>query len=207
MGQKKANTNKAYRLTLSPTAVFFWSIAFVVVLAWIFVLGIFVGRGLIPESVQNLVTLRPPVETPEGTDGNKTSSPSELIKPIEKDPKLAFYDVLTSTRKDAPRAPEASPSAGEPVAPRETRPPPPEPESKGRYTVQVASLEDGRKADQLVDRLVTQGYRAYTQKAAIGGKTYYRVRCGRFETRDQAGALQNVLAEKEGLNGFVTSID
>jgi cell division septation protein DedD len=206
MSKRKASKGKKHQINLSPTAVFFWSVAFVVVLAWIFVLGIFVGRDLIPENVKNLVTLKTPAETSVEKDPGEKSVPLEIINPVPKDSDFEFYDELTSIKEKKTREPKAATQAPQP-------PPRKEPQSSvpasgsGKYAVQVASLADGGKARRLTDSLIKQGYGAYTQKATVRGKTYYRVRCGKFETRDQAGALRNQLAEKEGLRGFVTSID
>jgi cell division protein FtsN len=206
MPKKKPSTTKKYNISLSATALFFWSVAFVVVLAWIFALGIFVGRDRIPENVQNLVTLRTPEKASVGTKDNNPSPPLEIIDPIRKDPEFAFYDELTSTRKKTTTTEDATPKVIQPKIVQEPSPAPAE-KAKGKYTVQVASLEDDGKAHHMVNQLGTKGYAAYTQKATIGGKTYYRVRCGTFETREKAGELQKRLAEKEGLKGFVTGTD
>jgi cell division septation protein DedD len=206
MSKKRASQGKKRHITLSTTAVFFWSVAFVVVLAWIFVLGIFVGRDLIPENVKDLVTLKTPAETSREKDPGEKSVPLEIINPVPKDSDFEFYDELTSIKEKKTSEPKAAAQARQPPPSKEPQPSVPA-SGSGKYTVQVASLEDGGKARQLTNRLIKQGYVAYTQKATVRGKTYYRVRCGEFETQDQAGTLRNQLAEKEGLQGFVTSID
>ncbi|MBW1801257.1 MAG: SPOR domain-containing protein, partial [Deltaproteobacteria bacterium] len=48
------------------------------------------------------------------------------------------------------------------------------------FTIQLASLAEKVKAQRMIDRLIRLGYPAYFYDVNVKGKTYYRVRCGRF---------------------------
>ena len=59
----------------------------------------------------------------------------------------------------------------------------------------------------MVNRLVKKGYPAYHYKVFIKGRSYFRVRCGTFKTRNDAIETQRKLAEKEHLKGFVQKVN
>lgn len=72
------------------------------------------------------------------------------------------------------------------------------------YTVQVAALGSQEAAKRFVNRLVNQDFMAYFYRIKIRGKTYYRVRCGKFKTRAEADDHRRELLVSTGLKGFVT---
>jgi len=41
----------------------------------------------------------------------------------------------------------------------------------------------------------------------VKGKAYYRVRCGRFMTRDEAGVYASKLLKETKIRGFVSKIE
>jgi len=75
------------------------------------------------------------------------------------------------------------------------------------YTLQLASLENEIQAGKMTVRLTGQGYPAYYYRVDIKGKRFFRVRCGRFKDREEAGNFKKLLSEKQGLTGFVTKAD
>ncbi len=103
------------------------------------------------------------------------------------------------------RGGEASVPAVEPVAA-------PEPAEdlrlvKAQYTVQVASMESREAAEEMIARLNRKGYPSYYYDVTIRGKTYYRVRYGRFLSRAEAEDHAVLLAGKEGIKGFVSKLE
>jgi cell division septation protein DedD len=55
------------------------------------------------------------------------------------------------------------------------------------WEIQVAATKDKNQGNQLVERLLNQGYSAYLAKAAVDGKgTWYRVRVGGYTSRGTA---------------------
>ena len=59
-------------------------------------------------------------------------------------------------------------------------------------------------AQKLVERLKEKGYDAYMVVSNIKGRTWHRVRVGRFATRDEAKKAQEELQTKENLTKTVT---
>lgn len=73
------------------------------------------------------------------------------------------------------------------------------------WTVQVNATTNPEQATDLARRLKLKGYDAYTVQAPMRGQTWYRVRVGRFPTRDKAKELEGRLKETEGLeNAYIT---
>lgn len=74
-----------------------------------------------------------------------------------------------------------------------------------RWTVQVNAFPDERSAKTWVDRLKNRGYNAYVSEVLNKGKTWYRVRVGRFQSREEAEKIEEALKTKENLpNAFAT---
>ncbi len=78
---------------------------------------------------------------------------------------------------------------------------------KARFTVQVAAMETRSAAEEMIRRLKRNGHPAYYYDVTVKGRTYYRVRCGRFLSRTEAEAYARVLKQREGINGFVSELD
>jgi len=74
----------------------------------------------------------------------------------------------------------------------------------GKYTVQVASSGDLDKALKMVKQITEKGFDAYYYETKVNGKTYYRVRSGKFSDKAEALNYSKKLEEKTGLKGFVT---
>jgi DedD protein len=88
---------------------------------------------------------------------------------------------------------------------------PPAPESPAeewsgdRWTVQVNATTNIAQAIDLARRLKAKGYDAYTVQAPLRGQTWYRVRVGRYSSRDQAKEMESRLKNTEGLeNAYIT---
>ncbi len=232
---KAKKKSKRYRLNLSRTSLFFWCLGTVFLLAWIFVLGILVGRGFFPQGVETLSKLRIPIGRLQGVIGSRKTSDLDAIKGLDKNPEFEFYDQLSvkkgelvknnkSGTKKAGRQtvlakrfePDKSP-ARKVEAPKKDQSNPnkgggqakPSGESKsmdtgGAYSVQVASLDSESKAVRMADRLKIGGYPAHVYKVNVKGKIYYRVKCGRFKDKKEAGDFKSLLYKKEKIKGFVT---
>ena len=232
---KAKKKGKRYRVDLSRTSLFFWCLGTLFLLAWIFVLGILVGRGFFPQGVETLSKLRIPIGRLQGVVGSRKASDLDSIKGLDKNPEFEFYDQLSvkkgelakknkSGAKKAGRQTELAKrfetdksSARKIEAPKkdqsnfnkggEQTKPAGEIKSMdtgGAYTVQVASLDSESKAVKMADQLKSGGYPAYVHKVNVKGKTYYRVKCGRFKDKKEAGDFKSLLYQKEKIKGFVT---
>jgi cell division septation protein DedD len=77
-------------------------------------------------------------------------------------------------------------------------------ESGGRWTVQVASFNSDIKAQKLAEILKREyGFPSYVLKAKVNGKDVFRVRVGKFKSRDDAEKALKILNQK-GFEGIVT---
>jgi cell division septation protein DedD len=194
--------------------------------AWMFVLGVLVGRGTAPVhfDIQNLqkelAALKEAVLQKE-IKRYKINSPDTSDKPD-----LGFHEALKAPAEgagskkrlsDRPKAdrrdkakkrltktkPAAASTAikpGVPSGPLRSG----KQEKPGRgLTIQVASSRDLGFADSLVDRLKAKKYPAYRVTAKIPGKgTWHRVRIGRFDNRAEASHFLSRL-KKENLKGII----
>jgi cell division septation protein DedD len=232
---KAKKKGKRYRVDLSRTSLFFWCLGTLFLLAWIFVLGILVGRGFFPQGVETLSKLRIPIGRLKNVVGSRKTSDLDSIKGLDKNPEFEFYDQLSvkkdelakknkSGAKKAGRQTELAKrfetdkrSAEQVEAPKKNqsnlnkgvgqKKPTGEIRSVktgGAYTVQVASLDSESKAIKMADQLKSGGYPAYVHKVNVKNKTYYRVKCGRFKDKKEADDFKSLLYQKEKIKGFVT---
>jgi cell division septation protein DedD len=70
------------------------------------------------------------------------------------------------------------------------------------FTIQVVALKTKNAADTLVARLRGKGYRAYVEPGGSSG--LFRVRIGRFQSRDEADKVAQKLRDAEKFKPFVT---
>jgi len=99
----------------------------------------------------------------------------------------------------------------EPVKPEAAKPEPVKPEAvpddddiDSTWTVQFASSPTRHEADKLASNLSDHGYTARVVVADLPGKgRYYRVRVGRFASRETADLLRREASSKTGVSGVV----
>jgi cell division septation protein DedD len=240
-------TSRKYQIEMTSWSIFLWISCLSLLLAWVFVLGILVGRGFIPESVTMISDIKNQLnKLQEMVSYNKRPTP-ESVKKEDSDAKLAFYnDLLSKKEMDKGRGiPEAkaepqkretiqkkSPTTEERLAeiraevsgkegnaetkteghpevnPKEPlRAQQPVSPAKGGYTLQLASLEEKSKAEETMKKLINRGYDAYFYEVKVRGKTWYRVRSGRFATRDEAEEFAGKIFKETKMKGLVTKFD
>ena len=76
-----------------------------------------------------------------------------------------------------------------------------------RYVIQIAALDDRAKAEDMVRKLSGRGVDAYLQEAVVEGKTHYRVRCGKFTTKEEANDYARNLPKEAGTKWWVAKIE
>jgi cell division septation protein DedD len=93
-----------YQIDLGPLSLFVWGICIFFFLAWIFVLGIFVGRGFMPEKISDLSGLQGEIsklhDSLETKETKEAKTPGS-VNVSEKEPELKFYDKLTTKKEEA----------------------------------------------------------------------------------------------------------
>ncbi len=191
--------------------------------AWMFVLGIFVGRGTVPVKFdmekleKELAALKEAVIKKE-FDLYKVDSNSEDNKTG-----MGFYEALKNTgeeerlktdipkKKPKPLHKKAVSRAKKTVVSKKiattlkkkTATIKKLPKENNNFTIQVASLKDSKNADNIVSKFKKRGYPAYKSIGKIPGKgIFYRVRIGYFKNRAQAGSTFNRL-KKENIKAII----
>lgn len=192
-----AKKKQTARVQISRKRLVTWSVLFLFVALWMFVLGVMVGRGIVPldmekESVgRELATLKAKMVQKQAGVGKQVEGRS-----AEK-PHFDFYEELKAPRE----AKRLKVPAPKPVAKTAAKPAP----DKGRFAVQVAAVRDIQSAERLVAKLRKKGYPAYQTSGAGGGKkVWYRIRVGAFENRDAAGTTLQKL-RREGYGAIVVT--
>ena len=180
-----------------------WICLIFFVSAWMFVLGVFVGRGTAPvkfdvENIQKeLAALKQAVIKKE-QDRFKIGKDTANTKM-----ELGFYEALKETKpneqykvKQPVRKKRALPKKKAKVRPAQkvekhaSRSKQTKAAADPDFTIQVASLKDIKVAAELSEILKKKGYQAYTVLAKIPGRgTWHRVRIGHFKNRSDAGNI------------------
>ena len=213
---KNKKDKKKPSLQFVPKEPSSWIFLIIFVSAWMFVLGVLVGRDTVPvkfdiEKLQKeLVALKEAVIKKEqkrfkiDSDGvrNKTD--------------FGFYEALKENQKDKNNGAGISKeqetkhlSKNETVKVKKrvisgkskiinkdkqknlT-------ETDKKLTIQVASLKDSKDADEMVARLKKKGYPAYRTSSNIPEKgIWHRVRIGFFKDKAEAGSTLNKLKKEK----------
>jgi len=214
-----------YQIDLGPLSILLWGIIFFFFVSWIFILGIIVGRDSLPGKITSLFNLKGESNKLQESVETKKTEESSHSGNLETEPELAFYDKLTTKKDEAKNSLQTEAGAETqktPAPPRETvaiqpsvsdkkdvaTPADSTPKSvSGKYTIQVASITELVSAEKKVKQLIGKGFDAYYYETKVKGKTYYRIRCGKFSDRVEALKYSLKLEEKTGLKGYVTGID
>jgi cell division protein FtsN len=199
------NKPKKYLLELTLKTLIVWGLGSFLLLAWIFILGVLVGSGNLTFGI-----VKDKFDEIHEKVGGEDPSKSDLITKSEEDPKLEFYEELSSKKEDAAKnIPPTPQKQAVPTGIRDKHEETPDkmmPPQKemGQYVLQIGFFGDKAKAVSLVNRLSDLGFPAYFSNANVDGRLYYRVKCGPFETEKKADEFKITLAKKEGIYGFVT---
>ena len=136
-----------------------------------------------------------PVEPPKP----EVVKPVEIAKPVEpvKPPEPAKVEVakLVEPKPVEPAKTEAVPTrinqdagALRDAIARAQKPTPTETSPDGAFTLQLSAYQDRAEADRFAAGLRDKGYAPFIVEANLPGKgIWFRVRMGRFPTRDAAG--------------------
>jgi cell division septation protein DedD len=191
--------------------------------AWMFVLGIFVGRETVPvkfdmEKLENeLAALKEAVIKKEldrykpdpNLEDNKTKmefyealkntgQEERLTADIPQNkPKPLPQQTVSTAKKPAISKKIVTASKAKNAAVRKSA------EDNKKFTIQIAALKDLKVADTLVAKLKKRGYPAYKSIGKIPGKgIFYRIRIGSYKNRADAGIIFNRL-KKENIKAII----
>ena len=190
----------------------------------VFVLGVFVGKGI--ESRKLIKKEEPLVKIPiKPTAPESSATPAAPAKDeITFNESLPKEAVAAPAEKNRPANPpekvakieakEVAAPAKNPPAPLKSNEKPAEKSAPVEETAknaeaaetadhgktwraQVNAFPDERSAKQIVDRLKNKGYNAYVTEVQNRGKTWYRVSVGKYNSRDEADKMVELLRTKE----------
>ena len=195
-----------FRLGKLGLVLFVIGISFLLFLS--FVTGVMVGVNMegnpdqisqgIPGILKQKVGRSQPGETGEAEKGEGPEDKKGGAAD-KGDFKLTFFDTL-SKGKGAGSADATQQKAKKEESKREekaTETARPVVLSAGNYVIQVASLQDRKKAEDLRDRLNSMGYAPYIDSAELSERgRWYRVKLKGFETKEQAQKVVDGLQAK-----------
>ena len=140
----------------------------------------------------------PAFATPFPSPTSAAGSPGGLIQHPGAPPRPSPSPVAMRTAEAPPRPLPVRPERK--VASREAATGENEP-SRGHqpYSVQIDAVMDRQGADNMVRRLREGGYEPYIVEIQIGGKTWYKVRVGHYQTEAEAHEAEQRL--REDFNG------
>ncbi len=207
------------KFEISAAGVLLLAIATMVASGIVFLLGIYVGKGMVEQRlVQESRVVRLPVPTP-GAAGSGSAKGGEVD--------VTFWDKLAKGEATPPPAAAPSPTAAEtpvrvspagptpvprPTEPKAEAPPTPAPTRPapavaegGTFQIQVNAMADRARADELVRDLKGLGYAAFISPARVGDRTLYRVRVGNLPSGDAAKQALSRLREQGYPNAFLAA--
>ena len=196
-GPKNELFNRYFRKSIAG-----WLVLLFFVSAWMFILGILVGRGSIPaffkiDKLQNELIALKEAEIREEKSRVKINSNSKGKKTD-----LEFYEELkeSATKKTTGDSPKIKKTDRRKQDVKKSNK-----IAKKRFTIQVASFRDSKDAKKMVYKLNKKGYSAYRIIGKIPEKgTWYRVRTGSFDTWEQAE--QTLLRlRRDNISGFIVN--
>jgi len=223
--KKSKRTRKPIRLEITRLAIVGWCFGLLIALIWMFMLGLFVGKGITPANINfseiKKKLIAEGIWPGSGRTGQreKTSETKKTIKQIPlKD--LEFYEKLATKKKAQSQqgAKRVTPSQEKKSA--EVLPPPaPSPrqdeasrQQKGvataQFTVQLASFKDLASAERFAARFKDSEPQATVRQVELPNKgRWYRVQVGQLYSRNEARALVKRFTEKYRLEAFIVALD
>lgn len=200
---KGTSSGRKFSFEFTFTGLFALSSLFLVVLVWVFVLGILVGRGYHPERfVPQLDKVLPEKGQPQAENEVLRSEELGFFKALRRD---SDSEKPQDDEKSSPPAEEASVPPAEAVAEEEQSSPPPSAQGDQRYALvyQVAAFQAEDKAVSVQKKLRNAQMDSFLAEVQREGTTWHRVLVPFTGTRQQAQDFQTRLAEAGVNNPFV----
>jgi len=217
-------SKKSVRFEVSRLALAGWGLGLFLALLWMFLLGLFVGKGITPANI-NLAEIKKRMIAegiwPGSSKPAQQEEPSATTNTKKKIPlkDLEFYEKLAKKKKAHQQSPtEADTPVQKKASTVVTPPPTPAPKqvqkaseqqkpSTTRFTVQLASFKDLASAKKFAASFKDMKPQATIRQVDLPGKgRWYRVQVGKLSSRKEAEALANRLAQKYQLQAFVVGV-
>ena len=221
---------RRFRFEVTPAQAFLRTFGLVLLMIWMFGLGVFVGRGVpvvdpADDTIQahflrflGLGKSPPPLRE----DAAQTwEDPEDMLADLHYHEELtheARPDIpLPPDPDEVPEEPESRPSPDEPgdsADSREPSPPgeeeeePPSEDDSGSFTVAVASMRTPSYAEDLAAHLQAQGYSPRVEVVSDAtGRPWHRVMLGPFQSREEASKIMVEINRRENLESIVIKND
>jgi cell division septation protein DedD len=154
------------------------------------------ANGAHPTSGQTEIGLRPQNASSVDTADSRANQKAQAT-PAKPDVRPS-----ASTPNSAVRVAAKSASAGDDVGIQAKRGPITHSAESAnlskKWSVQISAAPAKDIADTLIRQLKAKGYDGYMVQVEVKGQTYYRVRVGHFDTREQAESVRQSLESQEG---------
>jgi cell division septation protein DedD len=205
------------KLEISFASVLLLAAATLVASGVVFLLGIYVGKGIVESRMaQEARVVRLPVPTPgaagksdevDVTFWDKLAKGEATVAPAPAPTATAIETPVRvvpamATPAPTPRPTEKKVESSPIPPPRPTSPPAVE---GGAFQVQVNAMADRNRADELVRDLKGLGYSAFVSSARVADKTLYRVRIAGFPSADAAKQAVTRLRDQGYPNAFLAA--
>jgi len=210
---------------MSRLALLGWGFSLLLALLWMFLLGLFVGKGITPADI-NFAAIKKRMIAEGVWPGSGQTHQREEASQSEKTKKqiplndLEFYEKLA--RKKKAQLQEQSEGGPPPQKGRTaTVSPPPalsaeqdragkkqQRPSMGKFTVQLASFKDLASARKFAARFNDLKPQATVRQVDLTGKgRWYRVQIGELSSRDEASAFAKRFTKKYRLQALVVALE
>ncbi len=167
---------KTFKIEFTKGSVLLWTTILIFTIVWAFILGVFVGKGFLPEK-----EIRP----------NKKN---KIINKKEENKNtidfFSFHKQLTSNTY-------RSENLKNKVVHKNKH------KKNLCYSVQIAAFLKEKDAKNMVKAFNLKGYPVYYVKYTKNKKEYYRVRCGKSSSKKEIEDLKNRLIKKEHIKGII----
>jgi len=197
---------------------------FLITSALIFLFGIWVGRDITERrlaSQERVVRMPVPLQPTPEAEAKGTDVDLAFYQKLKEKAEQRLQETATAGSPAAapsPVAPRVAAATAAPMRPMEKRAPQATPSARPKreaehadewadkgWTVQVNATTNPQQATDLARTLRAKGYDAYTVQAPMHGQTWYRVRVGRFTSREKAKELETKLKTNDAMeNAYVT---
>ena len=132
-------------------------------------------------------------------------------------PKEPVVDVKPKASSPEPKpSPTASPetppkepvvtSGVKTVEAEKSKAPPPQRKAGENYTIQIAAAKTVEEADKIVSKLQAKGLDAYHYEVELEGRKYFRIRVGRYQTKEEAIQVHDRLTAQGYKNMFISHL-
>jgi cell division protein FtsN len=223
--RRRKKKKKSVRFEVSRLAVTGWCFGLLLALIWMFLLGLFVGKGITPANI-NFTEIKKRMMAegiwPGSGETGRQESPPPSTTTKKKIPlkDLEFYEKL-ARKKDAqlqkPAVPKTPPKEKPPTTVTAKPPPPAQQKKKNsvqqkpstnHFTVQLASFKDLTSAKKFAARFRGLKHKATIREVELSGKgRWYRVQVGKLASREEATDLADRLAKKYQIHAFVIALE